>query len=182
PALNAVFVDAFHQFTRGSLAQTTHRIAGSTPTVEEFIQIRRNSSAMGLNSALVEYAMDLNIPEDIYNHPTMVAVRDAAGDIYVWNNDICSFNNEQSHGDSQNLVYCVFVEKHCSVQEAMDHVADMIRARVNDFMLLKETDMPTSSFPESDVRRYLKALEYWISGSLRWYYHSARGHYVLYPF
>ncbi|KAJ7738056.1 hypothetical protein DFH07DRAFT_966218 [Mycena maculata] len=50
--------------------------------------------------------MDLDIPGDLSNGPSVVGGVEAAGHLVAWHNDICSFNNvEQSHGDAQNLVY-----------------------------------------------------------------------------
>jgi hypothetical protein len=78
---------------------------------------------------------------------------------------------EQSHGDSQNLVYCVFVEKNCSLQDAMDDVADMVRARVDDFQFLLEK-LSKSDFLV--VQKYAKGLEWCVTGNLHWYYRSRR--------
>ncbi|KAJ7131398.1 isoprenoid synthase domain-containing protein [Mycena epipterygia] len=163
------FVDAFLLYTEASLSQTSHRINGNTSTVEEFIQIRRNSSGLKLVFAFIEYAMGLDIPDEIHNDSSMIAVVQAAADIVAWNNDLCSFNNEQSHGDSQNIVYCAFVEKNSTLQAAIDFVANMVRTRINDFLLLKKV-VPSFGIP--DVEKYLQGLEYWISGSMHWYYHS----------
>ncbi|KAJ7689290.1 isoprenoid synthase domain-containing protein [Mycena rosella] len=165
------FVEAFEVYTQASLCQTAHRIKGNTPTVQEFIRLRRDSSGTKLVFALIEYAMNLDIPDDIYNDASIVSLVEAAGDIVAWNNDICSFNNEQSHGDSQNAVYCAFVEKNCTLQEAMDCIAGMVRTRVEEFLVLRET-LP--SFDLVDVETYLEGLEHWISGSMHWYYQSKR--------
>ncbi|KAJ7100872.1 terpenoid synthase [Mycena belliarum] len=156
------FVEAFKVYTQASLCQTSYRVQANTPTIDEFIQIRRNSSGLKLVFAFIEYAMDLDIPDGIYNTPILNSLVEAAVDIVAWNNDICSFNNEQSHGDTQNLVYCVLVEKNYSLQAAMDYVAEM-------FLDLREA-IPAFGLP--DVEKYLKGLEHWISGSMHWYYHS----------
>ncbi|KAF8186040.1 isoprenoid synthase domain-containing protein [Mycena galopus ATCC 62051] len=119
------FIGGFEVFAQGSLWQTTNRISGRTPGVDEFIHRRRDAGAIGQLFSLIEYAMDIDIPDHLYNDPSVISIGEAAGDLAAWANDICSFNIEQSHGDSQNLVYCVFVERNCSLQDAMDHVADM---------------------------------------------------------
>ncbi|KAJ7488980.1 isoprenoid synthase domain-containing protein [Mycena latifolia] len=167
------FVAAFEVYTRASLRQTAHRIESNTPTVEEFIQIRRHSSGLKLVFAFIEYAIDLDIPDGVHNDAAIISIVEAAVDIVAWNNDICSFNNEQSHGDTQNLVYCAFVEKNCTLQDAIDYVAGMVRIRIGEFLFLRET-VPSFGLPDPDVEKYLKGLEYWISGSMHWYYRSKR--------
>jgi hypothetical protein len=101
--------------------------------------------------------------------------------------DLCSFNvspsklkgqysdrvqNEQSHGDTQNIVYCALVENNLTLQEAIDFVASMVQTRIEEFQTLKRA--LASYDPDTDVLLYIKGLEYWISGSIHWFYHSKR--------
>ncbi|KAJ6534137.1 isoprenoid synthase domain-containing protein [Mycena capillaripes] len=134
---------------------------------------KRDAGAVRQLFSLIEYAMDIDIPEHLYNDPSVVSIGEAAGDLAsnITFQDICSFNIEQSHGDSQNLVYCVFFEKNCSLQDAMDDVADMIRARVDDFQFLQEK-LSKSDFLV--VQKYAKGLEWCVTGVLHWYYRSRR--------
>ncbi|KAJ7343905.1 isoprenoid synthase domain-containing protein [Mycena albidolilacea] len=166
-------VQGFEDFARGSLRQTALRIEGKTASIEEFVRIRRDSVAVKLMFAFMEYAMDLQIPDEVFNDESIASAVEAAGDVVGWNNDICSFNNEQSHEDNQNIVYCTLVEKNCTLQEAMDFVAGMMQDRIKDYLALREA---RPSFHLLDVRKYFKGLEYCISGSLHWYYHSKRAH------
>ncbi|KAJ6612129.1 isoprenoid synthase domain-containing protein [Mycena sp. CBHHK59/15] len=167
------FVDACELYTQASVSQSAHRIDRNIPTVDEFVKLRRNSSGLKIVFAFIDYGMDLDIPDDVHNHPSMTSVIHAAIDIVAWNNDLCSFNNEQSHGDTQNIVYCALVENNLTLQDAMNFVANMVRTRVEEFGVLRAA---APSFEQPDVQRYLLGLEYWISGSMNWYYHSKRAY------
>ncbi|KAJ7258173.1 isoprenoid synthase domain-containing protein [Mycena rebaudengoi] len=166
------FSAACEQYTQASVSQTMYRIDGGLPTVDEFIILRRDTSAVKLLFAFVEYAMDLNIPDAVHDEMRLASVVEAAMDICAWNNDLCSFNNEQSHGDTQNIVYCALVENNLTLQEAIDFVASMVQTRIEEFQTLKRA--LASYDPDTDVLLYIKGLEYWISGSIHWFYHSKR--------
>jgi hypothetical protein len=89
--------------------------------------------------------------------------------------------NEQSHGDTQNVVYCALLEKNLTLQEAMEYVAGMVRTRINKFQVSRKA-LPSYGL-DSDVPLFLRGLEYWLSGSMHWYYHSKRSMpvYLLFP-
>jgi hypothetical protein len=78
-----------------------YRIDGGLPTVDEFIILRRDTSAVKLlfgqcadfhhflhlmALAFVEYAMDLNIPDAVHDEMRLASVVEAAMDICAWNN------------------------------------------------------------------------------------------------
>ncbi|KAJ7689279.1 isoprenoid synthase domain-containing protein [Mycena rosella] len=187
------FSKAFDFYVQAAVRQTSHRVDEHTPTVEEFVELRRSAGGVRLTigkcmllvcfspliyvpAAFIEYAMELNISDDVHNDAKMMSLIDAAVDIICWTNDICSFNKEQSHGDNQNLVYCAFVEKNCTLQEAIDFIGNMVVTRVEEFLLLRD-DVKGSAVP--DVVIFLKGLEHWISGSLHWSYNTNR--YFSYP-
>ncbi|KAJ7689288.1 isoprenoid synthase domain-containing protein [Mycena rosella] len=161
------FTKAFETYLQATVRQTTHRADAHTPSVEDFIKLRRGAGGVRLT-----YAMELDIPDEIHDDAKIQSIVDAAVDIICWTNDICSFNKEQSHGDSQNLVYCAFVERNCSLQEAVDFVADMVFTRVDQFLLSREE--VARSFDLPDVAKFLEGLEYGISGYLHWSYNTER--------
>ena len=41
---------------------------------------------------MVEYSLDLQIPEFVWDHPVLDGLSKAAIDIMTWPNDLCSFN------------------------------------------------------------------------------------------
>ncbi|KAJ7746702.1 isoprenoid synthase domain-containing protein [Mycena olivaceomarginata] len=174
-ALKCRFVQGFEDFARGSLRQTALRIEGKTASIEEFVRIRRDSVAG--ETDVRYYAMDLHIPDEVFNDESIASAVEAAGDVVGWNNVLTFyvffFVEQTLHKDNQNIIYCTLVEKNCTLQEAMDFVAGMVQDRIKDYLVLRETG---PLFHLLDVRRYFKGLEYCISGSLHWYYHSKHAH------
>jgi hypothetical protein len=70
-------------------------------------------------------------------------------------------------------VYCVFIEKSCTLQEAIDYVAGMVQTRIEEFQVFKKA-LP--SFGLKDLMKYLEGIEHWISGTMHWYYKTNRAH------
>ncbi|KDR76843.1 hypothetical protein GALMADRAFT_25350, partial [Galerina marginata CBS 339.88] len=95
-------------------------------SITEFILERRATIGAALVEAMVEYSLDLKIPDDVFNDPIVIAMSEATTDIMTWPNDLCSFNKEQADGDFQNFVCCIMSEKMVELQEAIDILVDML--------------------------------------------------------
>jgi hypothetical protein len=102
------FAEAVRDFTRGEVKQAHNRSIGRMPSSEEFILMRRatigGAMVEGLSkpvvitvsglansfsttlTAMVEYSLDLDIPDNVMKHPTVRALCDAACDAVTWPN------------------------------------------------------------------------------------------------
>ncbi|KAI0702727.1 terpenoid synthase [Earliella scabrosa] len=173
--------NAYKRFRQGTnkliaaqMEQARQRATGRLLSVEEFIRNRRNSYAWTSIDALVEYAEDVHIPDDVWDHAIMHELSVAIGDISSWSNDLFSFNKEQAGGDLQNLVFCVMAERSCGLQDAVDAVTEMTIKRVADYLRLKASLPSFGAAVDAEVARYLKGLEYYAHGANVWHYHSPR--------
>jgi hypothetical protein len=66
--------------------QARDRGADHVPTLEEYIITRRDGSACKQCWALVEFAMGLNLPDEVMQHPIIVELGEAANDLVTWSN------------------------------------------------------------------------------------------------
>ena len=80
---------------------------------------------------------------------------------YSQSQDICSYNVEQSRGDSHNAVAVVMHHNNLSVQEAIDFIARMFHESAEEFLKIMET----SKSPSEDLRTYISGLGYWVRGN-----------------
>ncbi|KXN91260.1 Alpha-muurolene synthase [Leucoagaricus sp. SymC.cos] len=103
--------------------------------------------------AMVEYALDIKLPDYVFEHPILVAMSEATTDIMTWPNDMYSFNKEQADGDYQNLVCIIMEERNLELQGAMDKITEMMKERVDT---------------------YLTGLENYVQGTIVWYCMSPR--------
>ncbi|OBZ74511.1 Alpha-muurolene synthase [Grifola frondosa] len=168
------FARAVNSWMKSQVEQARNRATNEIPGVAEFIVLRRRTIGGPIVEAMVEYSLDLQVPEFVWDHPILQEMSKAAIDIMTWPNDLCSFNKEQSDGDFQNLVFCIMLERGVDLQSALDILTDMLAERVADYAELKN-DLPLFG-PEidSELSRYYTALEQYVQGTVVWYYFSPR--------
>jgi len=159
---------------KAQIQQGGNRALSQILTIEKFILMRREAFGAAMVEAMVEYSVDIQVPDEVFKDPTVRAMLEAIHDLMAWPNDICSFNKEQADGDYQNLVYCIMLEKGLDLQSAIDFATDMVRARVKEYVNLKSEVPSFGSETDEEVARFIKALEHWVQGSVVWYYESPR--------
>ncbi|TCD60657.1 terpene cyclase [Steccherinum ochraceum] len=168
------FYRAVESWMKSQVEQAQLRFDNNIPSVEDFILLRRRTIGGEIVEAMVEYSLDIKIPEWVWDHPILVGMSHAVIDVMTWPNDLISFNKEQSDNDYQNLVVCVMLQHNTDLQGAVDIVTKMLAQRVADYANLKK-QLPSFG-PEIDgeLARYLTALEQYTQGTVVWYYDSPR--------
>ncbi|KAF8830965.1 hypothetical protein HHX47_DHR1000254 [Lentinula edodes] len=104
------FKDNLGLFFQAVSNQTKSRDAGVIPDLESYIEIRRNTSGCKPCWALIEYALDIDLPDFVVEDPIIIALNQTTNDLVTWSNDIFSYNVEQSRGDTHNMI--VILMKH----------------------------------------------------------------------
>lgn len=168
------FIRAWEEWSGSQVTQSRNRSQDRIPSVDEFILMRRATIGGAMVEAIVEYSLDLDLPDEVFENSIIRAMSDATNDLMTWPNDLCSFNKEQSDGDYQNLVFCVMNERKAGLQEAIDIVTEMLTQRVNDYVELKNKLPSFGADVDKELARYLHALENFVQGTVLWYYLSPR--------
>ncbi|CAL1697047.1 unnamed protein product [Somion occarium] len=168
------FKKAVESWMNSQVEQAGNRAFSTVPSSEEFIILRRRTIGGEIVEAMVEYSLDIVVPEHVWDHPILVGLSKAAIDIMTWPNDLCSFNKEQSDNDFQNLVFCVMLERDVGLQHAVDIVTEMLADRVKEYVKLKAQLPSFGEEVDSELRRYFIALEHYVQGTVVWYYDSPR--------
>ncbi|KAG8917205.1 hypothetical protein FRC03_004894 [Tulasnella sp. 419] len=174
PGTQKRFIETTDLYVQAILQQVVNRTHDQIPTIESFIQLRRDTSAVKLVFALVEYSLNLDLPDEVFEHPLIRSLEQGANDILTWANDMYSFNVEQSKGDTQNLVVIAMREKGLDLQGAVDWLGDLIKRRIDQYVSEK-AQLPSWG-PEVDagVAKYVAGLERWVIGVLHWSFDSER--------
>lgn len=168
------FIKAFEEWSDSQVAQSRNRSQDRMPSVDEFILMRRATIGGALVEAMVEYSLDLDLPDVVFENPIIKAMSDATTDLMTWPNDLCSFNKEQADGDYQNLVFCIMHERDVGLQEAINILTDMLNQRVDDYIKFKSQLPSFGADVDAELARYLHALENFTQGTVLWYYLSPR--------
>ncbi|KJA21771.1 hypothetical protein HYPSUDRAFT_202683 [Hypholoma sublateritium FD-334 SS-4] len=168
------FMAAYQAFSDSQVNQSHCRFTDTMPSVNDFILSRRATIGAALVEAMIEYSLDLDIPDYVFENSIVKAMSDATTDIMTWPNDLCSFNKEQADGDFQNLVCIIMVEHNIDLQSAIDLLTNMLDERVKEYLALKQSLPSFGTKVDIQLSRYHTALEHFVQGTVVWYYMSPR--------
>ncbi|EKM57990.1 uncharacterized protein PHACADRAFT_251936 [Phanerochaete carnosa HHB-10118-sp] len=174
PGTQQRFRETMDFFFQAVTQQALDREAGVVPDLESYIALRRDTSGCKPCWALIEYAYNLHIPDEVMEHPTILALGEAANDLVTWSNDIFSYNVEQAKGDTHNMIVVVMQQEGLDLQSAVDFVGELCQQAIDRFV--DERESLPSWGPEIDrqVDIYVSGLRDWIVGSLHWSFESER--------
>ncbi|TFK19578.1 terpenoid synthase [Coprinopsis marcescibilis] len=174
PGAQQRFIETFDFFFQSVTQQALDRAQGEIPDLESYITLRRDTSGCKPCWALIEYANNLDLPEEVMDHPVVRALGEATNDLVTWSNDIFSYNVEQAKGDTHNMIPVVMNQEGLDLQSAVDFVGDMCKAAIDRF--IEEQNYLPSWGPkiDRDLAIYINGLADWIVGSLHWSFDTER--------
>ncbi|QRV73744.1 terpene synthase [Ceratobasidium sp. AG-Ba] len=168
------FIRTAELYMNAILQQNVRRAAGSIPTVQEWIKLRRDVGAVQLCFAVLEYSLGLDIPDQVHSDPVIFELELAANDIIAWTNDIYSFPAEYAQGDPQSLVFVYMCNERTDLQSAVNHVEQLVRERTRQYVDAKSRLPSFGPKLDPQIARYAQGLEYWVQGSAHWTFTSPR--------
>ncbi|KAG5646722.1 hypothetical protein DXG03_002404 [Asterophora parasitica] len=174
PGAQQRFIETFDFFFQSVTQQAIDRAAGVIPDLESYIALRRDTSGCKPCWALIEYANNLDIPDEVMEHPIIQSLGEAANDLVTWSNDIFSYNVEQSKGDTHNMIPVVMHEEGLDLQAAVDFVGTMCKQSIDRFVDDRANLPSWGPEIDRDVATYVDGLADWIVGSLHWSFESER--------
>ena len=80
------FIETLAGFFHGVTQECRDRKSGSLPDLESYILLRRDTSGCKPSFVLIEYANNLDIPDDVLEDPILSDIIDAANDFISWAN------------------------------------------------------------------------------------------------
>jgi len=141
----------------------------STPTLEEYIVLRRKSSGVKVAFDLTEFAEGLNISDDtLRHHPSIHRLRQDAIDIIAWSSDLASYSRDYYHRRSHNIVHVLIAEFDFTIQAAINKTSRLIQQKLENF---SQNIQPIIS-SSGDARAYAQGLRDWIVGYAHWIYET----------
>ncbi|KAG4428304.1 hypothetical protein IFR05_016215 [Cadophora sp. M221] len=147
------------EYVKSTSIQARHRDEALVPDLASYMDLRRKTVG-GMPSFGVTLH-SLNIPDDMLRGSKTTELELLAQDLLILANDICSYNVEQSRGDSNNAVAVVIYHQDISIQDAIDFVTQMFHESADRFLKV----MGTVTNPSEDLHTYLLGLGYWIAAS-----------------
>ncbi|KAG7092988.1 Alpha-muurolene synthase [Marasmius oreades] len=174
PGCQARFKETLELFFRAVNIQADARDSDMVPDLESYIDIRRDTSGCKPCWALIEYALDIDLPEFVAADPVIVALNQYTNDLVTWSNDIFSYNVEQARGDKHNMVVILMHHHGHTLQSAVNAVGTMCRETIDNFTETRKSIPSWNSEVDEMVERYVRGLQDWIVGSLHWSFQTTR--------
>ncbi|KAG1761096.1 isoprenoid synthase domain-containing protein [Suillus occidentalis] len=172
------FIETMDLFFQAVHVQAIDRAKGVVPDLESYISLRRDTSGCKPCWALIEYANNLDIPDEVMEHPIIQSLGEAANDLVTWSNasisDIFSYNVEQSKGDTHNMISVVMHEECLNIQCAVDFVGELCKQSIDRFNENRGLIPSWGPKIDKDVAIYIDGLAAWIVGSLHWSFDTTR--------
>ncbi|KAK6845983.1 terpene synthase metal binding domain protein [Apiospora arundinis] len=173
PRIIKRYVDAMKAYCAGALQHVEDYAADRMPTVPEMLETRRMSIGVFPMYPLVEFAYDLNLPDEVFLHPTIQMLENLGAEFVMMMNDILSYQKEEMEECPFNTV-AVCRMNGASAQHAFDEIASLIEAR---FYLWDETLKTLPSWGEKvdfQVHRYIQGIQNIVQANLSGSFRTGR--------
>jgi germacradienol/geosmin synthase len=176
------FRAAVEKMTESWLWELANQAQNRIPDPVDYVEMRRRTFGSDMTASLAKLASWDSVPPEIYDTRVMRELETAAQDYACFTNDLFSYQKEvEFEGEVHNLV--LVVEKFLGVDrwQARDIVADLMKARMQQFELILANDLP-ALFDEFDLdadtratlTRYADNYKDWMAGILEWHRKCAR--------
>jgi hypothetical protein len=159
----------------GSLALMKMWKDDHVPSIEEYIEIRQYDVAGYATIDVAELASGLTLSPDVHGHEALRAMRRACCLNIAMTNDILSYQKEVIRdGCPYNAVHSVQVHRGVSVEEALLTVIEIASSYLQTFASLKQRLPRWGGTVDTDVERYVSAMEDLMAGNYYWSFDCTR--------
>ncbi|KAF8479287.1 isoprenoid synthase domain-containing protein [Russula ochroleuca] len=174
PAVQQRFKSHMHMFFEAVHQQALYRASDIVPDFDTYVEMRRETSGCKPVFDLIEYSLDMELPDAVMEHPVIVALNDGTNDLVTWSNDLFSYNVEQSRGDTHNMICVFMINDGLSLQQAVDRIGEMCKRTIDTFVENQARVPSWGDCIDRDVKLYVNGLQEWIVGSLHWSFMTTR--------
>ncbi|KAI0146266.1 isoprenoid synthase domain-containing protein [Xylariaceae sp. FL1272] len=173
PTFRTRFIASYEAYANAVAEQAELRSRAHVPDLETYFPMRRHTS--GAPSTIALYEMDLDIPDSIREHPTILELDTLAVDLIVIANDLLSYNKEQAAGDDEHNIITVIMKQYgLGVQQAFHKAGDLCDLKMARFYHLY-ANLPRWIGPvDLDVQKLVDGMGQCVSGVMHWSYESER--------
>ena len=86
PGCQQRLMSTLDTYFQAIMQQASDRGSGNIPDLEEYILLRRDTSGCKTGFAFIEYAANIDLPDEVIEHPCLVGLSNATNDLVSWAN------------------------------------------------------------------------------------------------
>ncbi|KAI1748964.1 terpenoid synthase [Xylaria castorea] len=175
------FFDELENFMLQVGVEHTHRMAGTIPTTEEYMNIRSGSVGCAPQIAITDFMLKIRLPETVMECAAMKALWRETIYICLILNDIYSCQKEIIQGSLLNIVPVMFKNMKQEDQNCMTAVSRGLDIALKESMARFDAAAeelgeisPEDARLHGNILDYIKWCRYFITGVLYWSLESGR--------
>ncbi|MCJ1269147.1 hypothetical protein MMC22_009036 [Lobaria immixta] len=167
PGARERFVRAMRDYSNAALDQVQNQAQRTVLDPKSLLETRRQSIGVTPLFAMIEYFYDLDLPDEVFEHPSMIEMEKVATDFVLIHNDMLSYSKEQREGFDHNLV-ALYRSAGMGPQEAFDQMEELLKARLRGWHLAL-ADLPQwGEAIDMQVQKYIGAVQDVVLANLNW--------------
>ncbi|KAI1328232.1 terpenoid synthase [Xylariaceae sp. FL0255] len=175
------FFDELENFMLQVGVEHTHRMAGTIPTLADYMNIRSGSVGCAPQIAITDYMLKIRLPESIMQSTAMKALWRETVYMCLILNDVYSVQKEIVQGSLLNVVPVMYKNMVSEKQENLDYVSQELDVVLQHSMKTFEAaavDLDRKAPEDAELRtnilEFVKWCRYFITGVLYWSLESPR--------
>ncbi|KAH7926244.1 terpenoid synthase [Leucogyrophana mollusca] len=169
------FIKQFADYIYMVITEAADRDAGICRTIEDYLAVRRGTVAT--RPSFMPLELPLEIPDEVYFHPVVTKLIDYISELIIIDNDIASYNREQSTGDeNHNLITAVMHQFNCDVGSAMAWAAGYHDEIEGKFINGLKAVPSWGPVIDKQLHEYLDGIANWVQANYSWGFESERYH------
>lgn len=86
PGCQQRLMSTLDTYFQAIMQQASDRGSRNIPDLEEYILLRRDTSGCKTGFAFIEYAANIDLPDEVIEHPIIKAMADSTNDLVSWAN------------------------------------------------------------------------------------------------
>ncbi|MBT0771962.1 hypothetical protein KIH74_23675 [Kineosporia sp. J2-2] len=173
---------AVRAMTAGWIWELANQVQHRVPDPVDYVEMRRRTFGSDLTIALSRFTHAEVVPEQLFGHRVLRELDTAAQDYACFLNDVFSYQKEiEFEGEVHNLVFVLEQFLRTDRLTAVGLVNDLMTARMRQFTLIADHDLPAlvtelDLGPEvaAALHRHADHLKNWMSGILEWHRRASR--------
>ncbi|WFF02423.1 terpene synthase [Micromonospora sp. WMMD964] len=168
------FTDAVGRHLDGTWQEAVNKEAGHRPGVDEYVELRRATSAAEVSYALVEFAGGRPLPDPVHQHPLLRQIAQVGNDLLSWYNDLASLERDRATAGGHNLVLAIEAELAVPSAHAVTLAVERWRESMRRFLALRSAVPSFGPTVDRAVTDHLDVIAYAVRGTIDWTLESAR--------
>lgn len=166
--------------SEGLLWEVLNLVANRIPDAVDYFEMRRQTIGLDFQLLLMQYALSLEIPPEIFDAGPMRTLAEAWADWEGLFNDIVSYQKEADAGEINGVtVLQRFLD--CDLQQAITLTNDLVTSRLRHFEHIVATVLPDfvaelgpDAVGRENIDRYVQEQQYYIAGYFQYALGSSR--------